>query len=73
MRWDAKIVLINVDLPKPVCPSRNVLQLRSDVLGVAQLTNTYDIELKASLEQLLLDLLGNAVKSDMAFGYQGPL
>lgn len=29
-------------------------------------TNTHDIELKATLQQLALDLRGNAVKTNMA-------
>lgn len=36
-------------------------------------TNANDIELKATLQQLLLDLLGNAVETDMALGVDGCL
>jgi hypothetical protein len=31
-------------------------------------TNTHDVELEATLQQLALDLRGNAVKTDMAMG-----
>lgn len=40
-------------------------------LAQTSLTNTDDIELEAALEELLLDLLGDAVETDVAFGEDG--
>lgn len=70
IRWDAKIVLIRVDFPRPVWPTRESISLR---LSSARRycpthTDTHDIELEATLQQLALDLRGNAVKTDMAMG-----
>ena len=73
MRWDAKIVLIKVDLPKPVCPAQIERQLLKLPSRNSNLTNAYDIELKAPLQQFLLDLLRDAIKTHVALGYQRPL
>lgn len=39
----------------------------------APLTNTHDIELETTLQQLPLDLGGDAVETDMAVGENGGL
>lgn len=58
IRCDAKIVLINVDFPRPVCPV--VFQLvhaqRNEISIAFVLTNADDIELETTLEKLALDL-----------------
>lgn len=61
------MVLIRVDFPRPVWPS--ILdQRRSSHQLYVGLTDADDIELEASLEQLLFDLLGDAIKPNMASG-----
>lgn len=75
------MVLIRVDLPRPVCPTRGaasefVQWARENVPGTAciiDLTNANNIELETTLEKLLLDLLGDAVETDVAFGIDGGL
>lgn len=37
----------------------------------SKLTNANDIELETTLQQLLLDLAGNAVETDVALGVDG--
>lgn len=59
------MVLIKVDLPRPVCPAHRKLVYIRDLGGVCR-TNTDDVELETSLEELLLDLLGDAVETNMA-------
>ena len=61
------MVLIRVDFPSPVWPV-TLGQRRSSHQSYAGLTDTDDVELEASLEQLLLDLLGDAIKPNMASG-----
>jgi hypothetical protein len=55
-----------------ICPVQFDLSHRISVsahgLCVSVHTDTDDIELEASLQQLLLDLLSNAVETDMAPG-----
>lgn len=65
MRWDAKMVLINVDFPSPVCPALVRSCRKSSPIPH---TNADDIELKASFEQLLLDLLRDRVETNVASG-----
>lgn len=71
IKCDAKIVFIRVDFPSPVCPVEVLIR---DAKTGRQLepTNTDDIELKASLQRLSLNLGCDAVKANMAFGYYGP-
>lgn len=64
IKCDAKMVLISVDFPRPVWPAPN--GQHSPHGGIYSPTNTDDIELKASLQQFLLDLLGNAVETNVA-------
>lgn len=79
------MVLTRVDLPRPVCPARIESQSRVTEYGRIQPslkkvnhdehihTNTHDIELEATLQQLPLDLGSNAVETDMAVGEDGGL
>ena len=72
IRCDAKIVLIRVDLPRPVCPGaqrqeKHTLKCRRASLGQnIVLTNTDDIELETALQELALNLRCDAVKTNMA-------
>ena len=66
MRCDAKMVLINVDFPNPVWPSSPSCQHALGMEGSGQLTNTNDVELETSLQQLLLYLRCDAVETDVA-------
>lgn len=59
------MVLIRVDLPKPVWPEIGQY-LKSTGTSLAQRTDTNDIELKPSFEEFLFDLLGDAVKTNVA-------
>lgn len=78
MRCEAKMVLIRVDLPSPVWPvvRRETRQLRSRAGGggggrrsrAALLTDTDDIELESTLEELALDLGRDAIETDVALG-----
>ena len=67
MRCEAKMVLMRVDFPSPVWPV-TLGQRHSSCSWNYRLTDADDVELEASLEQLLFDLLGNAIKSNMASG-----
>jgi hypothetical protein len=70
IKCDAKMVLISVDFPRPVWPiiptnipisifpSPFVKQTRTH-------TDDDDIELETALEELVLNLAGNAVKTDI--------
>ena len=68
MRWDAKMVLIKVDFPKPVWPvrmsTRNAIQT---ALHSTVRTNTDYVKLEAPFQKLALDLVCDAVKADVAF------
>jgi hypothetical protein len=46
--------------------SYTVVRILSDRFDTGELTNTDDVELKPSLEQLLLDLLSDAIKPNVA-------
>jgi hypothetical protein len=70
IRCDAKMVLMSVDFPRPVWPAIEVSRGGARVLPV-KLTNANDIELEAPLNGLLLDLLGDAVESDIAVREDG--
>ena len=70
------MVLIRVDFPRPVCPARDeTLDVGTDeTSSPVLLTNTDDVELKASLQQLLFDLLCDAVETNVTSGkYSIPL
>jgi hypothetical protein len=58
MRCAAKMVLINVDFPRPVCPARRIVR-HGVQTGEGEDTYADDVELEASLEQLPFDLAGN--------------
>lgn len=58
------MVLIKVDLPNPVCPAQRQRGVWMSLL--AQLTDTDHVELETPLEQFLLNLLGDRVKTDVA-------
>jgi len=69
------MVLIKVDFPRPVCPvegGQRALARGPEPCGLqvhsSKRTDTYDIELKASLEQLPLNLRGDAVEPNVALG-----
>lgn len=77
------MVLIRVDLPRPVWPRRCHKKQSSAIVSCgrasrsrggirsSRLTNADDVELEASLEQLALNLGGDAVETDMAIGVDG--
>jgi hypothetical protein len=68
------MVLIKVDFPRPVCPV--VVHVSNDgriQWVVSELTNADDIELKATLQQLLFNLGGDAVEADVTFWVDGSL
>lgn len=70
------MVLTSVDLPRPVCPTRRRRRGQSEVsqsVNEGIHTNTHDIELETTLQQLPLDLGGDAVETDMAVGEDGGL
>lgn len=60
------MVLINVDLPRPVWPAGEVRCALSRRNQLWKLTNADDVELEAPLDELLLNLLRDAVETDMA-------
>ncbi len=59
------MVLMRVDFPRPVWPIEPG-QSSPVHPGHAELTDADDIELESSLQQLLLDLLRDAIKTNMA-------
>jgi hypothetical protein len=67
-------VLIRVDLPRPVCPDaqhqqKHTLRGRGVYLGqIIALTNADDIELETALQELALNLRGDAIETNMASG-----
>lgn len=79
------MVLTRVDLPRPVCPTRSGGSVNGHRIRQSQVepnevkqsrsihTDTHDIELEATLQQLPLDLGSNAIEADMAVGKDGGL
>lgn len=65
------MVLMSVDFPRPVWPVHAVSSNSSRVELVMQLTNADDVELESPLDALLLNLLGDAVESDIAVRKDG--
>lgn len=67
------MVLIKVDLPRPVCPVRGLgmMRLKSGRVLWSEHTDADDIELEASLQQFLLNLGCDAVETNVAFGEDG--
>lgn len=61
---------MSVDLPRPVCPIMFISSEATYKDG-AEPTNADDVELEAPLYALLLDLLGDAVESDIAVREDG--
>lgn len=68
IRWEAKMVLIKVDFPRPVCP-REAVSRNLPWRLLWPLTDTYDVKLEAALQELALNLGGYAVETNMAFGH----
>ena len=66
MRWEAKIVLIKVDFPSPVCPEKPSTKSSIFFSKSVVYTNADDIELEAAFEEFPLNLFGDAVKTDVA-------
>ena len=71
------MVLIKVDLPRPVWPKahRRVNAVRlsraSSRPRQSRLTDADDVELEPALQELALDLRGDAVETDVALGVDG--
>lgn len=65
-RCDAKMVLMRVDFPRPVWPAEGSQQMHGCGCSGSTLTNANDVELEAALQELLLNLVRNAVETDMA-------
>lgn len=59
------MVLIRVDFPRPVWPVHQ-FSIKHIWLDKRELTNTHNIELKATFQQLPFDLGSNAIETDMA-------
>lgn len=64
------MVLMSVDLPRPVWPALSI-SLYTRIAGCGELTNADDVELEAPLDALLLNLLGDAVETDIAVREDG--
>ena len=58
------MVLIRVDFPSPVCPEQLSEACHAQHFSPV-LTNTNDIELETSLQQLALDLLRDTIETDV--------
>lgn len=71
------MVLTRVDLPRPVCPiskgktGTSIQNPRAS--GGCIHTNTHNIELETTLQQLPLNLGGDTVETDVAVGEDGGL
>jgi hypothetical protein len=63
------MVLMSVDFPRPVWPIMH--QYTASNKSADRLTNADDIELETALQKLLLNLLCDAVESDMTSGEDG--
>lgn len=61
---------MSVDLPRPVCPVVRV-RCMHDAWLIGLLTNADDIELETPLHRLPLNLLGDAVETDIAVRKDG--
>ena len=66
IKWDAKMVLMRVDLPSPVWPVICQYGDRSHLAAELQLTNADDVELETALQQLSLNLRCDAVETNVA-------
>lgn len=67
IRWEAKMVLIRVDFPRPVWPIYR-FSIKHIWPDGRELTNTHNIELEATFQQLPFNLRSNAIETDMAPG-----
>jgi hypothetical protein len=71
IKWEAKIVLIRVDFPRPVWPigrvkdTVNASSFKEQLDSCRPRTNTHHIELKATLQELPLNLRCDTVKANM--------
>ncbi len=61
------MVLIRVDFPRPVWPIYQ-FSIKHIWPDERELTNTHNIELEATFQQLPFDLGSNAIETDMAPG-----
>ena len=67
IKCDAKMVLMSVDFPSPVCPMRSIEQRHSfTMIKLRRRTDADDIELESSLQELPLDLRRDAVETHVA-------
>src|SRR5271155_1013491 len=66
MRCAAKMVLINVDFPRPVCPTYKSAVSHCFSEEGGKFTDTDNVELKASFQQLPLDLACDGIETDIA-------
>jgi hypothetical protein len=72
IKWEAKMVLIRVDFPRPVWPivkvkgTVNASSFNEQLDNFRPRTNTHHIELKATLQELPLNLRCDAVKTNVA-------
>lgn len=68
IRCEAKMVLIKVDFPSPVWPIQTTSQSNITLISLVKResrTNTDDIELKSSFQQLPFNLRSDTVETDM--------
>jgi hypothetical protein len=61
------MVLIRVDLPRPVWPVTKSVPMQSYLNK--ELTDADHIELEATLQELSLNLAGDAIETDMGLGH----
>jgi len=70
IRCEAKMVLMRVDFPRPVCPEITKVRECAVEDGTwhchVELTNADDIELETALQQLALNLRCDAVETNVA-------
>jgi hypothetical protein len=69
------MVLMSVDLPRPVWPAlcQNNSPHMMSVYAMPGRTDADDVELEPALHELLLNLLGDAVETDIALRVDGRL
>lgn len=62
------MVLMSVDFPRPVCPAFQTVTDRPARFRTRRRTNDNDIELEPAFQELVLDLRGNGVETDVGSG-----
>src|SRR5882762_3461178 len=69
IKCEAKIVFINVDFPRPVCPmtQHSIQYLTMQIVKneVSKRTNNNDIELETALQELVFYLLCDRIKTNV--------